>query len=126
MFARRLLRMLEGELPLHIDTFEFDMVRIFEELHPEKNHAAGPVAIETVVRNAMERARHDYGLTGVRSMALLAILMWFLGYRCDEDPFHPWIRDALTMHESKGTEAAGARLETRAVAFFEAYLQELA
>ncbi len=122
---RRLLRMLEGELPVRAETFEYDMVQVFETLHPEKTAYAGPVPIEALVRYAVNRARHEYGLTGTRSTALLAILMWFLGYRCDGDPFHPWIPDALTVDEFKGIEAAGARLETRASAFFEAYLQEI-
>jgi hypothetical protein len=123
---RRLLRMFNADLPVRAESFEYDMVQIFEELHPEKNQAAGPVAIETVLRQSVDQARNEYGLSGIRSVALLAILKWFLGIRCDEDPFHPWIRETLTIHESKGTEAAGVRLEIRAMAFFEAYLQELA
>jgi len=117
---RRLLRMLEGDLPVQQETFAHDMARVFEELHSEKTEAAGPVAIEALVQHATERARNEYLLTGTRSIALLAILMWFSGYRCDEDPFRPWIREALTTHPSQG-----AALEKRAITFFEAYLQEL-
>jgi hypothetical protein len=122
---RRLLRMVEGELPVQQETFAYDMARIFDELHPEKTEAAGPVAIEALLQHAAERARYEYGFTGTRSVGLLAILMWFSGYRCDEDPFHPWIREALTTPPSKNTEAVGATLEKRAVVFFETFLQEL-
>lgn len=123
---RRLLRMLAGDIPVQQETFDYDMARIFEELHPEKSQAAGPVGIEALIRHANERARSEYGFTGTRSIALLAILMWFSGHRCDEDPFHPWIREILAESKSKGSEAAGAMLEKRAVVFFETFLQEIA
>jgi len=122
---RRLLRMLGGELPARQETFEYDMVRIFDTLHPEKNAYAGPVVIEALIRRSAERARDEYGLTGVRSVALLGILVWLLGHQCDEDPFHPWIREALANRETKGSEAVAATLEKRAIVFFEAYLQDL-
>jgi hypothetical protein len=122
---RRLLRMLEGDIPVGPETFEYDMARIFDTLHPEKSAYAGPVAIEALLRHAAQRSRDQYGLTGARSMALLGILIWFLGHRCDEDPFHPWIREALAGREAKGSEAVAALLEKRAVVFFEAFLQDL-
>jgi hypothetical protein len=122
---RRLLRMLENDLPVQQESFHYDMVHLFEHLHPEKAEAAGPVGLEVITRHARERAREEYKITGIRSIAVITILMWLLGYRCDEDPFLPWIREALVIDPSQSTEAAGANLEKRAVAFFEAYLQEL-
>lgn len=122
---RRLLRMLEGELPVRLESFEYDMAQIFDMLHPEKGAYAGPVAIEALLRHVIERSRDEYGLTGVRSIALIGILMWLLGHRCDEDPFHPWIREILADRDVKGSEALVATLEKRAIAFFEVYLQDL-
>lgn len=122
---RRLLRMLSNDLPVQQESFHYDMVHIFEELHPEKAESAGSAGLEALTRHAMERARDEYQITGIRSIAVITILMWLLGYRCDEDPFLPWIREALVVDPSQSTEAAGANLERRAVAFFEAYLQEL-
>lgn len=122
---RRLLRMLQGELPIRLETAEYDMARVFDTLHPEKTAYAGAIAVETLLRHSAERARDGYGLTGVRSTALFGILMWLLGYQCDEDPFHPWIRETLADRETKGSEAVAATLEKRAIVFFEAYLQDL-
>ena len=117
--------MLQEELPVRLESFEYDMAQIFEALHPEKSAYAGPAAIEALLRHVTERARDAYGLTGVRSLALIGILMWFLGHGCDEDPFHPWIREILANREVKGSEAVAATLEKRAIAFFEVYLQDL-
>ncbi len=122
---RRLLRMLQGELPIGVEAVEYDVARIFDTLHPEKTAYAGPVVVEALIRFSAERARDEYGLTGVRSTALLGILMWLLGHQCDEDPFHPWIRETLADREIKGSEAVAATLEKRAIVFFEAYLQDL-
>lgn len=122
---RRLLRLLDGDLPVRAEAFEVDMMQMFESLYPEKSAYIGPLALVALLHETLTKARDGYGLTGVRSQALLGILMWFLGHQCDEDPFHPWIRDALDQRETKGNEAACATLETRAIVFFEAYLQEL-
>lgn len=122
---RRLLRLLEGDVPVQKDSFAIDMLRIFDEVHPDKSQAAGPIANEAIVRQAVERARDGYGFTGLRSVAVFAILMWFCGHDCDQDPFRPWIRETLTNPTIQGTEAVGVQLEKRAIAFFEAYLQEL-
>lgn len=122
---RRLLRLLDGDLPVRAEAFEVDMIQVFELLHPEKSAYVGPLALVALLQKAFTKARDGYGLTGLRSQALLGILMWFLGHQCDEDPFHPWIREALEQRETKGNEAACALLETRAIVHFETYLQEL-
>lgn len=122
---RRLLPLLEGEVPVQKESFAMDMLRIFDELHPDKAAANGPIANEAIARRALERAREVHGFTGIRSVAVFAIVMWLSGHHCDEDPFRPWIRETLTNSSVQGTEAVGALLEKQAVAFFEAYLQEL-
>jgi hypothetical protein len=75
--------------------------RSMEQAYPAKCAYVGPEPLERLAASAVARAWAHHGLRTPRSLVLMALLQFAFGHRCAEDPFHPWIGEALAGDEAQ-------------------------
>jgi len=94
------------------DDFMSGMVRELGHVFPQKAEYVGEAGLKALVEEGATEAR-KHGLTGMRPVALIVVLMFGFGHGCTTDPLYPWIADALRDWTADPAARAG-RLERRA------------
>lgn len=88
-------------------------LELMRAVHPKKAAAAGPAALETIVRQAGDHCAR-LGIDAGDGQVLLAGLMFGFGHEVLDDPMYPWV--AATLQPDRGSGAWRCRalaLKTR-------------
>jgi hypothetical protein len=119
----RLYRLHEQGVSFPDDGLEHELLRLMSQIHPRKVARTGEAALLRLVVEALARARQQYGFRSPRARALLPVLSFAFGHRCDSDPFLPWIARTLARLDPSDPDAAAQALERRAITWLAAVLR---
>lgn len=109
----RLRSMSSAGLALTDEQLEHDVLRLFQQVYPERCALAEPAALQNVIASARALAAAA-ALETRRGTALCSLLMFELGHRCFDDPLYPWLSRALHEGPGDGSTARTERLEVKA------------
>jgi hypothetical protein len=101
--ALETISILVGHTVKFPDTSVPGLVRELKRIFPQKAAHSGEEGLARLVERGVGAAR-SAGFETPEQQALVVILMFVLGHGCIEDPFYPWIAEAL----GGGTAADGA------------------
>ncbi len=74
--------------------FEEDLVFEFSKLWPQKYHICGRLNLRQMILAGIQRAA-DNGFNRENSIAYFIHLQFIFGYKVDNDPLYPWVRELL-------------------------------
>lgn len=94
--------------------------RAMEQAYPAKRAFTGPEPLERLAERAVESAWTTPGLRAARPLVHVALLRFAFGHRCDDDPFLPWIREALSAAGGPDCEPLAPALEREAARWLRA------
>jgi hypothetical protein len=118
-----LLRVKDG-IEFKRENFRQDMLVLLKEIHPMKYDLVGEDALKALINYAIARGNDRYGFKQARSMAMMTLMMFALGHKFDQDPFHPWVAHSLKEEIGDKPDEAAEILERRALTWFEAVLKK--
>lgn len=122
--TRALLRLEElaqrGDMQFHRSQLDRKILRALDEVFPSKFAYVGREAAEELVHRAELLAGEVFGVDDPRAVAVLSILQFTFGMRCDDDPLYPWIGATLRDPRIVDPKRRAARLERRAVIWLKA------
>jgi hypothetical protein len=121
---RRIRELARRTLPLTPDTFMSAMVAELTHAYPQKAAYLGAEGIAGLIRAGVPVAR-EYGLTTLRGVALMIVLMLAFGHGCAKDPLYPWIERTLKDPAIVDIEARTRRLESKAMTWLDHVLAHL-
>jgi len=108
------------------ETLEPDLLRLMSQTHPRKVAASGNEALRALIADGVTQGREHYGFRETRSLALMVVLKFTFGHRCDCDPFHPWIARTLSKSGGASPDDRAEKLERRALIWLDAVLSNTA
>jgi len=112
----RLRTMSSAGLELSLARLERDVLRVFEQVYPERCALTETSALLALVGSARRLAVAN-GLDPLRGTALCGVLMFELGHRCFDDPLYPWLSRALMAPGGGDPLARTEHLEAKAQAY---------
>jgi hypothetical protein len=95
-------------------------LRAMEQAYPAKHAFTGREPLERLAARAVESAWATPGLRAARPLVLVALLRFAFGHRCEDDPFLPWIREALSAGARPEAEPLAVALEREAARWLRA------
>ncbi len=116
--ARQMLNRIGDGIQFKRENFRQDMLVLLKEIHPLKYDLVGEKALTELVNLGISRGRDRYGFKAPRSMALMVLMMFALGHKFDQDPFHPWVAQSLLVESSEEPDEVAEIMERRAVTWF--------
>lgn len=119
----RLAAAADHALTVRAASFTPDVLRLLQELHPEKYAYTGAAPLADLIAEANARARLDHGFTSTRSALVLTVLMFAFGHACDQDPLYPWIGSTLKATARGDRDYLAEKLERRAFIWLRAVLK---
>ena len=90
----RLRSLSSTEMALSEAHLEDELLRLFEQIYPQRCALTDGAALRALVAQARRLAAASR-LDSRRGTALCALLMFELGHRCFEDPLYPWLSRSL-------------------------------
>ncbi len=102
--------------------FDSGMMRIFEDLHPNKYEELGPEGVQRLIAAGQESAA-KYGLTGAKARMVYLLLMYISGSSFDTDPLFPWAMEILPDPDLGDENDKANRLAAAALKHLELSLQ---
>ena len=112
----RLRTMSSAGLPLSDERLEQDVLRVFEQVYPQRCAITDPTALRTLVASA-RRLATTARLDVRRGTALCSLLMFELGHACFDDPLYPWLSRSLREPVGDDAIARTEHLETKAMTY---------
>jgi len=101
--------------------FEAEVIEQMTNAFPQKVEYVGNEALIALIREGRHEAGR-FGLTELRSEALLVVLMFSFGHGCTDDPLYPWISGTLNDKRIVALEDRAKRLERKAVTWLKRVL----
>lgn len=97
-----------------------DVLHIMELIFPSKLDYIGTTAAEDIIQRAKSISDNFFGKEYPRAAAVLAMLKFAFGTRCEDDPFYPWIGTTLRDPRIIHPQARAVRLERKAITWLKA------
>lgn len=104
--------------------FRQEMLSLFKDVHPMKYDLVGEEGLKSLIDFAISRGDERYGFKAPRSMALMTMMMFALGHKFDQDPFHAWVAHSLKDETGETPDKTAEKLEKRVLIWFDAVLKK--
>lgn len=106
-FSGKLQQLTIQELYAYKASFVAYMHKILEDIYPQKYATIAEESITALIVQGTKKAQTSYSFTRASSVAVIILLMFFLGHEFDNDPFYDWARFEKNNSYSGYTSAAG-------------------